>query len=229
MAHAFDTALPRPQRTTIRTGAVALLAGLKRPAGYLQAVIPWGGVLRGYTDDEGIDLLWKALQGRAPAIAVALGDRTNAPAGMGGFNSKGALELLVYFYSNHPRDMEAGRLSPDVVALASNVADPGLDVMLEHAEEVLVGQRVGASATIKQIRLTREEELRTDSGFSLWVQRYAVEVTRTINPHRGLAQMLEELRTVLRPTGVDADVEPDPAHPGERVIDLQNTTANTPP
>lgn len=227
MAHSFDTGLPRPQRTTLRNGAVALLSGLKRPTGYLQAVVPWGGVVRGYTDDEGIDQLWRTLEGRSPAIAIALGDRTNEAIGMGGFNFKGTLELLVYFYSSHPRDLEAGRLSADAVAIASNTADPGLDVMLEHAEELLVGQRAGVSATIKQIRLAREEELRTEGGFSLWVQRYAVEVTRNINPHRGIELMLTELRTVLHPAGTEG-VEPNPALPGERVLEVQNTTVDTP-
>ena len=41
---------------------------------------------------------------------------------------------------------------------------------------------MNVSPTIKQLRLTREEEVRTEDGFSLWVQRYAVTVTRTINP-----------------------------------------------
>lgn len=229
MAHTFDTGLARPQRTTLRNGAVTLLAGLRRPAGYLQAVIPWGGVVRGFTDDLGIDQLWKALMGRAPAIAVSLGDRANEPAGMGGFNGKGPIELLVYFYSNHLRELEAGRLSQDAVALANDVADPGLDVMLEHAEELLVGQYVGTNKTIKQIALRREEELRTENGFTLWVQRYAVEITRTINPHRGLTQMLEELRTVIRPSEVASDIPANPAAPGDRVIELQNTTVDTPP
>lgn len=198
MAHSFDTGLSRAQRTLVRSGAVTLLAGLKLPGGYLRAVIPWGGVVRGFTDDMGIDLLWEALRGRAPAIAIALGDKAMSQAGMGGFNLVGELELLAYVLSMHPRDTELGRHEPDATSLASNTADPGLDTILEHVEELLIGQRAGASATIKQIRYTREDELRTEGGYTLWVQRYTVTVGRTINPNRGISEILRELRATVR-------------------------------
>lgn len=199
MAHAFDTGLTRAQRTLIRAGAVSLLAPLLRSAGgYLQAIIPWGGVVRSYQDLEGIDLLWAAFNGRAPSVAIALGDRVPSPAGMGGFNFTSKLELVAYHYSNHPRDLESGRLEIDVAGLAANTADPGLDVMMEHVEELLIGQRCGASATIKQIRPTREEELRSENGYSLWAQRYEVQVERTINPNRGISQLITEFRANVR-------------------------------
>jgi hypothetical protein len=199
VAHAFDTGLTRAQRTLIRAGAVTLLAPLLRSAGgYLQAVVPWGGVVRSYQDVEGIDLLWEALGGRAPSVAIALGDRVASPAGMGGFNFTTKLELVAYHYSNHPRDLELGRLEIDAVGLAANTGDPGLDVMMEHVEELLIGQRCGASATIKQIVPTREEELRSEHGFSLWAQRYELTVTRTINPNRGISQLITEFRTNVR-------------------------------
>jgi hypothetical protein len=94
MSHNFDTGLGGAQRTLIRNGAVFLLAGLLKTAGgYLQAVIPWGGIVRGYTDDQGIDELAIALEGRSPAIAIALGDCTLEPVGIGGFNFTGEIEL----------------------------------------------------------------------------------------------------------------------------------------
>lgn len=219
MAHSFDTGRPRAQRTLIRDRAVTLLSGLLRAnGGYLQAVAPFGGVVRSYQDPpEIIDELWNTLNGRAPAIAIALGDWAGGAAGMGGFNLKGDLELLVYFFTNHARDLELGRHSIDAVALASDTADPGLDVMMEHASELLIGQYGDVSPTIKQLRLNREEEIRTELGFALWVQRYAITVTRTINPHRGVTQLLEEFRSMVRTT--DLEMEP-PAPP---VVDFENT------
>lgn len=203
MAHAFDTGLALPQRTLIRRGAVQLLSGLLRAnGGYLAAVIRWGGVVRGYTDERGIELLTEALNGRAPAIAIALGDYDTSPAGMGGFNFKGPMELTAYHYASSLRDETDGRTEIDAVGLASNLADPGLDVMLEHARELLVGQRCGASATIKQIVPTREEELVTENGFTLWAQRYSVTVSSTINPNRGVTQILDEIRANVRTSDV---------------------------
>jgi hypothetical protein len=232
MAHQFDTGLARAQRTLVRDGVVAVLSGLLRVnGGYLQAVVPWGGIVRGYTDEVGIDMLHRALNGRAPAIAVALGDRIAAPAGIGGFNFKADIELVLYHYSNHPRSMTSGRTTIDAAALASDVLDPGLDVQLEHAEDLLIGQRLGgpettnevnekkrSTPTIKRIVPTREEELATEAGWTLWAQRYAVQVERTINPHRGVTQMLEEIRTLVRTT--DPLQEP----PADPVVELQNLT-----
>jgi hypothetical protein len=237
MAHAFDTGLSRPQRTLIRSGIVTLLSGLLRSnGGYLAAVIPWAGVVRGYTDVDGVDELKKALQGRAPAIAVALGDRVSEAAGMGGFNWKGAIEVSLYHYANHQSSITEGRTSSNAAALASDVLDPGLDVMLEHAEELLVGQSVGGALvtnpigertrkapTIHRITPTREEELLTDPTHTLWVQRYAVQVDRKIDRYRGVTELLEEIRTHVRPSEVTETVAELAADgPGDRVIESQS-------
>jgi len=234
MAHAFDTGLSRAQRTLIRDGVVELLSGLVAPTGYLRTVIPWGGIVRGYTDEIGQDLLLAAFNGRAPSIAVALGDRVADAAGMGGFNFKGTIELVLYHYSNHPRSVTDGRTKLDASAVASDIADPGLDIMMEHAEELLIGQRLGGTSatnpvgqvtrstpTIKQIVPTREEELVTTAQHTLWAQRYAVTVSRTIDPHRTITQMLEEIRTVIRPTDEAAEDLTPP-----EVLELQNTTVD---
>lgn len=224
MAHAFDTGLPRAQRTLIRAGVVDALSPLLRAnGGYLHVVVPWAGIVRGYTDEVGIDLLKQALLGRTPSIAVALGDRVAEPAGVGGYNFKATIELILYHCAAHARSITDGRAAIDVVGTASNTADPGLDVQMEHAEELLIGQRLGAAATtnpigeinraakaIKRIVPTREEELVTESGWTLWQQRYSVQVDRVIDPHRGVTQLLEEIRSFVRTT--DPSQEP-PANP----------------
>lgn len=232
MSHSFDTGLLSAQRTLIRDGVVSLLSGLLiANGGYLRAVIPWGGVIRGYTDVEGVDLLWAALNGRSPAIAVGLGDRSLQAAGAGGFNFRGDLELVLYHHNNHPLSITDGRTKISTRALASDLRDPGLEIAMEHAEELVIGQRVGAAPvtnvvgettratpTIKRIRPTREEELRTDNTLTLWACRFAVEVERTINPHRGVTQLLTELRTKIR----TSDDAMDP--PAAPVLENQTLT-----
>lgn len=236
MAHAFDTSLARPQRTLIRNGVVSLLGGLLRSnGGYLAAVLTWGGVVRGYTDVDGVDEIKKRLNGRAPAIVVACGDRKNSPAGMGGRSWKSDLQVSLYHYSNHQSSMTEGRTSTDPAALASDVKDPGLDVMLEHAEELVAGQFVGGplvvnavgerstrSITIKRMLLTDEDELLTDATHTLWVQRYSVEIDRTINKYRDVVQLLEEIRTIVRPSAIaDATVLTGDGV-ADRVLEIQN-------
>lgn len=216
MAHSFDTGLARSQRSLLRAGAVELLAGLLRPTGYLAAVVPFGGIVRGYTDGLGIEQLQQALVGRSPGVAIALGDRTSKASGIGGFEYQADLELLAYFYSNHPRDLELGRHESDIAGLASDTADPGLDVIMEHVEELLVGQRAGGAKSIKQVRPVREEELLTNSEGTFWVQRYAVTLNRHINAHRGVQELLTELRTKVRTTD---DAMAPPAAP---VVEVQS-------
>ena len=223
MAHAFDTGLSGAQRTLIRSGAVTLLSGLLRAnGGYLQAVEPYGGIIRGFADNpETVDQLWEKLSGRAPSILIALGDCALEAAGIGGFNFKGSLELIAYHFSNHARSY-LNRHAPDVVSAASDTADPGLDVMMEHARQLLVGQRAGAgsNATIKQVVPVREEEIRTEAAFTLWAQRYSVTVAVTIDPHRGLTQLLEEFRSKVRTSDAVMDPPAAPVTDTQTLVDV---------
>lgn len=215
MAHQFDTGLQRAQRTTIRNGAVTLLSGLLRSnGGYLQAVIPWGGLVRGYTDQVGIDMLMVALNGRAPGIAVGLGDRTIKPGGVGGFAFKASVQLVVYFYSSHARDITDGRMAIDVAALAADTADPGLELIMEQIEELLVGQYPGTNSTVKQVVPYLEEELRTEPNETLWAQHYSVVVDRVINPYRTLTQLLTDFRTKVRTS------DPEMVSPNDPLLEM---------
>lgn len=215
MAHAFDTGLALPQRTLIRNGAVTLLSGLLRSnGGYLAAVIPWGGVVRGFLDETAIQLLWQELRGRNPAIAVSVGDSSYEAAGMGGFNFKASIELTLYHYSQHKRSETAGRIALDAVALADDTADPGLEIMMEHAKELLIGQRPALGPTVKQLVPRLEEELQTRDSHTIWAQRYAIVATSTINSKRTLTQLLGDLHAVIRPS----DLTPDPVDPVAEIL-----------
>lgn len=207
MGHAFDTALALPQRSIIRAGAVAALEPLlKSNGGYLGLVAPFGGIVRGWTDEPGIDQVWTATQGQSPAILVALGDKTYEPAGAA-HNWKGSIELIVYVISKNPRSLVA-RLATDAAGEQDDSADPGIDVILEHVEQAIIGAdfaRAPASVgpgvvTIKQCRPSREEELATTNALTLWTQVYLVPVTRTIDPNRDLVSILMEFMTTLRTT-----------------------------
>lgn len=204
MAHQFDTGMTLPQRTVLRRGVVALLAPLARPAGYLQALIGWGRAIDGETDHVGLDELYRALNGRSPAVVVALADRQPTDRAIGGFASKSMIELRVYFFSNHERDLLRGRLEIDAAGLASDVANPGLDVAMEHVEELLVGQRPGAVPSIKQLKFMSEEPIAAIPEATIWLQRYAVQVDRVINPNRGVTEMVKEFYGIVRTSGMTA-------------------------
>lgn len=210
MALAFNTGLAKPQRTLITEGAIALLSGLLRPTGYLATVIPWGSVVRSYTDEVGVVQLHDALSARAPGIAIATGDGASTTAGIGGFQAKKVIDLLVYFASTNKRDGYTGRMAQDGASLASNTADPGLHVMMEHAAELLIGQRCGASSSIKQIVTDREEELYTGEQVTIWLQTYRVEVRTNLKEFRNVTQLLADLRFRLA-TDLDEVALPDAA------------------
>lgn len=211
MAHAFDTGAVAPQRTRIQRGAITLLSGLKRSnGGYLMEVLPFGGVVRSYSDEEGAAQIVELLA-KAPSIAVGLGDRSMLMAGMGGYQAKGEIDLLVYFSSNNQRDAQIGRQEIDTVGSASNAADPGLHVMMEHAVELLIGQRCGGvGADIKQIRCETEQELITTGPVTVWLQTYKVSVMTQISEFRTVSQLLESIR--FRSAIVSGEIHlPDPA------------------
>lgn len=174
MSHSFDTGLSQPQRTVLRRGVLEVLAPLKRPNGYLADVLAFGGVVRSYTDEPDIELLMKAM-GRTPSIAVQLATRDFQQLGIGGKQAMSEVQLLLYFASQHSRDLMDGRHEADVVALANDHADPGLDIMMEHALELMHGTYPTLlSLTIKQIRIKREEELATLPTMTIWLQTYGV-------------------------------------------------------
>lgn len=199
MAHSFDTGLAAPLRTLLRNGAITLLAPLLKTAGgYLAAVVPWGGIIRGYTDEDGIALIDQVMLGRVPSVAIALGDESLAPSGGTNFTYKGALEMDAYFYARNLRSITEGRTSIDAVGAADDTADPGLDVMMDHVRELLVGARAGSVPAIKQIRPRSADELRTEDSFTLWVQRYEVTLDVQINRNRGISQLIHEFRTNVR-------------------------------
>lgn len=195
MAHTFDTGRASPQRTRIQQGAVQLLSGLKKSnGGYLVEVMAFPFSLKPTTSNDDATQFVSALS-RAPSIAVAVGDLHDEQVGIGGFGARGEIELLVYFSSNNARNMQVGRMEIDNAGLADITADPGLHVVMEHAKELLVGQRAGApGADIKQCRRVKEEEIWTAQPITIWLQTYKVFVNTQISEFRTVSQLLESIR-----------------------------------
>lgn len=209
MARTFDTGLVLANRTVVRNRVAELLSPLLRKnGGFLRAIDKLDAPLEAY-DDDGLQELFSLLLGRAPSIVIACGDRDVQPAGAA-FRAMSFLEVHVYFVNNTPRSLIA-RAEGDVVSAGSpshtppiaadDTADPGIDVAMQCAEELLIGQRLDTAtegSVIKHLQLKRERPLRASKRAALWSQIYLVGVTRTINATRGLTKKMLGINTTIR-------------------------------
>lgn len=221
MAHVFDTGLALAQRTSLLTGAVALLAPLRRPDGYLGAVEEWDGDITPAGD--GIEQLFSMLRGRTPAIVFVLGDETYEAKGMGGFAFAATVQLIAYHVTSHLRSQTQGRVTIDAAGLANNRANPGLHTMLEHAEELLVGRYAETvGKTIKAVRPRSVQRLLSHEGLTVVAQTFTVQLDRVINANRGYDVMIEEFQTRVRTSDMPDD-------PGDPDVAGADTPANAPP
>lgn len=193
MAHAFDTGLEKPIRTVLVESAIALLAPLTvAEGGYLKAVVEYGGVVRSSMDEDGVKLLSDCLSGRAPAIAIGIGDGVGQPKG-DRLNMAEELELLVYHFNNNARGLARGRTNVDVAGAASNQADPGLHVAIEHAMELLAGQYTAIAPMCNHIRYDRTVELVTRRDLTIWLQTFQIRVSRTLKRFRTAPELLKSI------------------------------------
>lgn len=188
--HHFDSGMYRPLRSVIRHALIERLGStptgngrplLKASGGYVAKIGALPRPLKGESDDE-LALLWIALQGATPALAVALGRMDLSPID-GNESFVGELEVAVYALSRNLRAFVDGRLSPDVVAGGDPTADPGIETMLEHVRELLCGQELDLVG-VHELRPKSEDEVVTDGEGSLWEQRFTVVVEASVNPQR---------------------------------------------
>lgn len=201
MSHQFDTRMLKAQRTLIRDAIVAQVAPLLKTSssgeGYLGAVLPFGAVISGASDDLHLGMLWDLLQGKAPAVAIALGNKNYTAAG-DQYRFKGPLDVHVYLVVNSLRSHVA-RQAGDVVSTVDSKADPGADTILEQLEQQLIGVNLGLGDSIKELRPVAEEFVISDGALALWEARYQLVVGRTIDhQHRRPAQQLDEIVTTHR-------------------------------
>lgn len=196
MSQRFDSGLPRAQRTLIRRSIVGALGELCRArGGYLAHVGEMASpVAFGSTDDE--QRIVEALQGKSPAVLVALGERT-----FGGLERelRGTLLVHVYACSSHARDQLA-RVAGDVASDGSAQADPGLEAIGEHLFERLAGASLPA-ANADRLRPQREFLAYEGQDYTVLEQVYELLVTTDVNPARDHIEIVTEIAA----SHVDAD------------------------
>lgn len=212
----FDSGLQRPQRSVIRQALVDRLGStatgngrplLKLRGGYLARIGMLPRVLKSGSEED-VAFLWIALQGAVPALCVALGRMDLSPAGMGGEDYTGELEIAIYSVSQNLRALVDGRLSPDVVASADPTADPGIETMMEHVREILSGQELGIDG-VHELRPRFEDELATGGDVSIWEQRFTAIVEVSVNPQRANSDLVTSIETQhVIDTGDDDAVAP---------------------
>jgi hypothetical protein len=200
MAHAYDTGLAKPQRTLIREAVMARLALLKKPTLYLQAVAALPIKIQGRSDEEGMGFLQLALNGASPAVVVVLGRGDIAAAGQNAAHARKTIELVVYVVSSNVRGVVDGRLAGDAAAATSDSADPGIETMVEHVEQMLLGYDLGIDG-VDEIRPVSEDELATGQDVTIWEVVFSIRVDRSINHDRHLTQLLLEIETRNRVHG----------------------------
>lgn len=201
MPHAFDTGAAASARKLLRDAVVQRLAALLKENGlYMMAVQPLPIPFR----DEAVlrHMLTSHVNGRSPAATVALGD--------GSFESAGAgyadewvedVEVEIGLVSSHARGTLA-RMEGDTASLASLALDPGIETMSEHVRERLAGWTpTAAGLKAKELRPEDQGPIYFAQDFTVWRQRYSVQIRADVNRLRGFTQLLE---------GIDADhVEQD--------------------
>jgi len=196
MGHRFDTGLPRAQRTLIRDAVIARFAVLTKTRGmYLRSVLALPRPIQGEGDEDTLGIVADALAGNTPAVMVSLGRKTYEATGMGDppDQFRGRLELYVYAVSSHARGHIA-RLAGDAVADARNDADPGVETILEHCEELLCGAELGLP-TVYEIRPVDESEIYTGADYGIWQQHYELAVQRDIDLNRGVTRRITEIQS----------------------------------
>lgn len=209
MGHTFDTGLAKPQRSLVREAVAGRLADLLKaaePPRYLAAIKYLPKPMRGQSDEDGKAMLIEVLQGQAPAIAIAIGRKQYDRTGPNTLEQVGELELVVYVTSAHGRDIVEGRLSQDVSAERTLTADPGIETILEHVEERLLGQELGIE-TVSALAGGEEDEVATFKDMTIWSQSYTVTVDRTVNPARGITQLVTSAENRVGLDGVSGDLD----------------------
>ena len=206
--YVFDTGAGKSQRQIVLEGVISLLQRLHvANGGYLQAIEPSAIMMRGKFDDENSGYVLDQLQGRAPGVLVTTGDKALHTAGSLPFQWRGTLDVHVYVLVNSLRSRMT-RQTGDVVSAAQPTADPGAFTILEHLEELLIGQRPGGNeGKTDELRPVSETQINVNGEFELWQQTYNLWVPRSINGKRDLTQYLTQINHSSR-LAVDATKTP---------------------
>jgi hypothetical protein len=200
MAHAFDTALERPQRRLIREAIVAQLADMLVPTlpgssgdKYVAAIVELGAPVTDWEDGDLVDHFRDQVGARSPAIAVALGKRDFDRVNTDARRWAGELDVFVYLMSTSQRG-HLPRAAGDVVSDADDTADPGLEVMMEHVFERLAGMPMDELKT-RSLEAVSEDFVFVGDEFTVVEQRYEVTTQVSVNPARKKTIKVEVIET----------------------------------
>jgi hypothetical protein len=143
-----------------------------------------------------------AFIGQLPGVLVALGRKLYSPHGVGlSTHFRTEIDVHVYICSDNERSLLA-RVEQDAGSIGDNRRDPGVDVILEHVEELLVGYQISStvdtSETIYRLEPVDEDELDAGAGFTMWAQTYRVAVEREVRPFASVDQYVDALRSEYR-------------------------------
>ncbi len=208
MAHVYDTGLDISQRSTIRQALVTRLEGLSIANGLYAACVKGIPAILHSARDDG-DIVAEHTGGQHPAILVALGTKKYDALGSAGRRRDQymcPLEVHVYVVDSNDSGGMA-RLEGDV-ASATVTKAPGMDTMLEHIEELLLGFAIDADGSTHQLEPVEEAELGPVlADFTVWEQRYSIKVERVLQRDKSVEQYLTSLRSRIV---VEHDTREDP-------------------
>lgn len=194
VSRTYDSGLDKPQRAFLRDCVIAELAPLTKENGaYVAAVVPFWHPITG-KEDTG-ELLAE-LNGKAPAIAVVIGDAEFSPLGSEKTSFKKKASVLAYFLSHNQRG-PGYALTGDVRSELDDTKDPGVEVMMEQADQLLVGFQPDddGAGTIHKLAPVNERHVETDGDFTIWEKSYTVLVETRIDQNRAITQAVELLHS----------------------------------
>jgi hypothetical protein len=232
MTRTYDTGLTLPLPTVIAQGIRSKITPLLRSAGgFVAAIVDFPHVMGGGSDDE-INLLLDICGGRAPVLAIGLGDIKTTRKGSAG-NNFGTMDVEIYAVSAHMRNVTDGRLHPDPTSLIDDTADPGIFATNELVAMYLADQFPVATetqwgklfgSTVKELRLDGIRHLITGQEMSIWGVQFSLGFELQQNMLRGATAYLTDIMTYHR---FGAGSTPDPTTPPLITTDTPNLPRST--
>lgn len=231
MTRTYDHKLALPIRSAIRAAiTVELQAHVKRnmsPTGWALDVLQLPGPLVNADDHSGLDWFFEMSRGRAPLVAVALGEAE--PAGgngrtIGSSRIRAELRVDVYFISSNMRDFVEGRLAPDIAARISDTADPGIDAMLDEGrmylnryepELTIDGTPIGLAKFVDRLTWVKEWVAGFEEKTTIWAQTWSLAVQLDTWPQRSVTGRITNMLQIHRSAT-------DPADPRNVIISGAN-------
>jgi hypothetical protein len=210
----FDSGQAKPQRALLVDAIAAKVADLMRVNGrYLRLVARIARIveksIKETHDMFGLHLVEEASLGNMPCLLVALGHAPYTPQSTDPIDMSAELDVQLLIVSSNLGGYVVGRLAPDVASDATATLDPGIDTMLEHLEERLMGQELGVDG-IHELRWHTVDEVFTSNEYTVWEARATCLLERHVNPDRDEDRIVVEVETKNELDGIPPGGQLDP-------------------